>query len=1285
MSKETVSLKASRIFLLTAVSLLAGSSLARPVLAAAKAETAEAKTGWAISRVASMTQGSYCTMAQKFGNNSVVTIGQNTNGEYSLAFDFQEAKFKAGKKLTASVRVGSGSAQTFEIEPQTSQTLVLGVGADAGFAKSLKESPLLQLDVSGDSFSYKLARIEDGQSELATCLSGLKSPSLDGGSNKGKATGSKADKLEQARAAEPKAEDILQAEPSSGGNVGDDILQAQEENLRLKSTLGNAKEEEKKSLGRDNPALGDLQEKLRVLENENSDLRKKAEAQDKAPKVVDLTADLKKAEVDLDLAKKQNADMQAQISTLEKGAQGQKEAAEKLVEIQKDLQKSQRDMTTFKAENETLRNQVKIGAKAGESGAAESLKLADLQAENAKLLAEIDALKNRPQPDLADAGKDTPQEIKELKEKIAALQMENTDLKARDVQAAAVQPAAGADDAEQRAQLRALKGQIDTLTSENGLLKNTLEKVQKESEKSQLKAAGGNWDLEQATRRFQESQREIRRLGALLEGQKAKCVQEKKDIEYMLFDPELAKSAQISMLGTLEDQLIAKDLEISRLKETAGNGGISPEQLAQLNSLKEDSAQKAAEISELKAQLAQSNTQASGRVEQEAQLRSAKDALSQKEAKLAELEKKLSEIEGETTNLSAKSQTDLLATKAQLDERTKKVADLEAQLAAVKNETSTKLGSLAQKDADYALLQKQLREAQTQVSLLNSKAQTDGFAVKAQLDEKTKKVADLEAQLAAVRNETSTKLGSVAQKDADYALLQKQLREAQTQVSLLNSKAQTDLLATKAQLDERTKKVAELEAQLAAVRNETSTKLGSLAQKDADYALLQKQLREAQTQVSVLNSKSQADGLAVKAQLDEKTKKVADLEAQLAAVRNETSTKLGSLAQKDADYALLQKQLQEAQAQLSSFNTKSQSDQMYVKAQLDEKTKKVADLEAQLAAVKTETSTKLGSLAQKDADYALLQKQLQEAQAQLSSFNTKSQSDQMYVKAQLDEKTKKVAELEAQILSAQTEFSAKLDVATRQSQVQGQQINDLQKQLDQAKSAQSTVEAKATVDQSSSLLALQSQLSQGNQRIGELENQIQMLRSEAASARVAQVEPAAGPAAVIPAAPLAPTPVVAPVSYSSRAASSSPSGFKSSDDFSSLLKSAGVTVQGGVHAAAASSTSYRAYSWKTDSLYGSAEQRAMSSSGYEAAVDQYLSRAKSRCGGEYAAIPAQVSTGAAQSKAFEIACVNSKGGTSASVLFTYGNGVMTTIAHEGRAEAMDIAMEARDRVAGQVR
>ncbi|MBP9868421.1 MAG: hypothetical protein KBC88_05765, partial [Alphaproteobacteria bacterium] len=368
-----------------------------------------------------------------------------------------------------------------------------------------------------------------------------------------------------------------------------------------------------------------------------------------------------------------------------------------------------------------------------------------------------------------------------------------------------------------------------------------------------------------------------------------------------------------------------------------------------------------------------------------------------------------------------------------------------------------------------------------------------------------------------------------------------------------------------------------------------------------------------------------------------------------------------------------------------SFNTKSQSDQMYVKAQLDEKTKKVADLEAQLAAVKTETSTKLGSLAQKDADYALLQKQLQEAQAQLSSFNTKSQSDQMYVKAQLDEKTKKVAELEAQILSAQTEFSAKLDVATRQSQVQGQQINDLQKQLDQAKSAQSTVEAKATVDQSSSLLALQSQLSQGNQRIGELENQIQMLRSEAASARVAQVEPAAGPAAVIPAAPLAPTPVVAPVSYSSRAASSSPSGFKSSDDFSSLLKSAGVTVQGGVHAAAASSTSYRAYSWKTDSLYGSAEQRAMSSSGYEAAVDQYLSRAKSRCGGEYAAIPAQVSTGAAQSKAFEIACVNSKGGTSASVLFTYSDGVMTTIAHEGRAEAMDIAMEARDRVAGQVR
>ena len=88
---------------------------------------------------------------------------------------------------------------------------------------------------------------------------------------------------------------------------------------------------------------------------------------------------------------------------------------------------------------------------------------------------------------------------------------------------------------------------------------------------------------------------------------------------------------------------------------------------------------------------------------------------------------------------------------------------------------------------------------------------------------------------------------------------------------------------------------------------------------------------------------------------------------------------------------------------------------------------------------------------------------------------------------------------------------------------------------------------------------------------------------------------------------------------------------------------------------------------------------------FEATVSQYLSRAKSRCAGEFAAVPSPTTaTNMNDSQAYEIACVGNNVSSSASVLFTYGNQIATTIAHEGRAEAMDLAIDARDKVSAKI-
>ncbi len=237
------------------------------------------------------------------------------------------------------------------------------------------------------------------------------------------------------------------------------------------------------------------------------------------------------------------------------------------------------------------------------------------------------------------------------------------------------------------------------------------------------------------------------------------------------------------------------------------------------------------------------------------------------------------------------------------------------------------------------------------------------------------------------------------------------------------------------------------------------------------------------------------------------------------------------------------------------------------------------------------------------------------------------------------------------------------------------QLADTQKQLVDARVNAQQVDAKSSAEQATTLATLQMQVQQGNQKISELQNQVTGLK-------VAATQPAAAPVSLVP----TPAPLAQNISFS--APKATPAKFLSVDEFSGVLKTAGVPVKGDLQQVKGGDpASYRAYSWKTDSLYGSVEMRqAPSADAFDTVVGQYLARAKSRCSGEFAAVPSAVKAQSIeQSKSYEIACVNQNASSSASVLFTYGNGVAMTVAHEGRAEAMDMAMDARDKVAGQIR
>lgn len=134
-------------------------------------------------------------------------------------------------------------------------------------------------------------------------------------------------------------------------------------------------------------------------------------------------------------------------------------------------------------------------------------------------------------------------------------------------------------------------------------------------------------------------------------------------------------------------------------------------------------------------------------------------------------------------------------------------------------------------------------------------------------------------------------------------------------------------------------------------------------------------------------------------------------------------------------------------------------------------------------------------------------------------------------------------------------------------------------------------------------------------------------------------------------------------------------------EISSLLNVAGVETQGVQETQAFSEKVESAYSWRSGSVEGYAEVRAMDdasvSGDFKRHIEDYVFTARSRCPGEFASVPLSRLPNLI---AHDMACVSAMGDTTSSVLFYSANGRFLTISHEADVEGIDIAMDVRDRI-----
>ena len=251
------------------------------------------------------------------------------------------------------------------------------------------------------------------------------------------------------------------------------------------------------------------------------------------------------------------------------------------------------------------------------------------------------------------------------------------------------------------------------------------------------------------------------------------------------------------------------------------------------------------------------------------------------------------------------------------------------------------------------------------------------------------------------------------------------------------------------------------------------------------------------------------------------------------------------------------------------------------------------------------------------------------------------------------------------------------------------EINDLQSKLitqNHAVAAQNDVESlrRQLQQRENHVRSAQQHIAARDREVSQLRQQVAQLQratSAPAAARAqrssASAPVAPAPVAAAPVAPVTPAPGVAAVTPPPAAPVAQVATAAGGSGLQSALSRAGISA----NATSGTNGASEAWQWRNGSLAGRAE--AYQGRGNATDVSQqYANTQRSACAGDFAAVPGPSQGGRVS---LDLACVESNGNVRThSTLFTEQGGQVVALILEAPAEDMDRAMDARDRLGGQL-
>jgi len=575
---------------------------------------------WAVSSLAATQSGGhpYCALARRFSNNVIFTVARNSQDESSVAIDFQKPTLNNTQTYSVSLKPGFSQDRVFNVRPVSGKAIVIRLGQDYAFHDALNRSGKLDVEFSGTSYSFNLSDFSDGQKRLGECLVNLVEPAA--GTEAAAMTPvppqepvkARAIPVSDVSAPPPAAEPVMDVKPPSYVPESNGEAEAlREENNRLRNALERERrnyEDRYMQESQSSSMAAELNEKVRLLEMENGELRRQithvpvaaAEPQScPAPDNSALTSlegevvKLRAENASLRSEGGKNATLATELSVLRAENESLKAGGDKTAALHNELAALRAENATLKTDggksaametelNVLREENLRLKQQGSSSSAAIEANLEQLRNDNLRLKQDVAAqqaknellekqIAEKSVPASADASV-----VDGLRGRVARLETENKELKAAN---ASLQKGGG-DVPVSLAQLRSVEEQLRYVEADRDKLLKQIESVNQGKRDGLLDISTDNWNLEQATRRFNEAELEIQRLARQLEENRTKCAVEKKELEYMLFDPGVAEQEQISKLiklektvneaqAVLDDKVAGYEEKIAALEEKA--------------------------------------------------------------------------------------------------------------------------------------------------------------------------------------------------------------------------------------------------------------------------------------------------------------------------------------------------------------------------------------------------------------------------------------------------------------------------------------------------------------------------------------------------------------------------------------------------------------------------------------------------------------------------------------------------------------------------------------------